>query len=30
MRLIIAASAGAEADVLLTCSTLPPTTTTKL
>lgn len=30
MREIIPASAGAEADVPLTCSTLPPTTTTKL
>ena len=30
MREIIPASAGAEADVPLTCSTLPSTTTTKL
>lgn len=30
MREIIPASAAAEADVPLTCSTLPPTTTTKL
>lgn len=30
MREIIPASVGAEADVPLTCSTLPSTTTTKL